>query len=46
MQEKVKEYPLRSKLHLNAVLILICGLQLWQKVDLEGSHIHIFHPAL
>ena len=20
--------------------------RLWQKVDLEGSHIHIFHPAL
>ena len=43
VQEKVEEYPLGSKLHLNAVLIWICGLRLWQ---LEGSHIHIVHPAL
>ena len=46
MQEKVEEYPLGLKLHLNAVLVWIYGLRLWQKVDLEGSHIHIFHPAL
>ena len=46
VQEKVKEYLLGSKLHLNAVLVWICGLKLWQNVDLEGSHIHIFHPAL
>ena len=46
MQEKVEEYPLGSKLHLNAVLVWIYGLRLWQTVDLEGSHIHIFHPAL
>ena len=43
VQEKVEEYPLGSKLHLNAVLIWIYGLRLWQ---LEGSHIHIVHPAL
>ena len=43
MHEKVEEYPLGSKLHLNAVLVWICGLRLWQNVDLEGSHIHIFH---
>ena len=43
MQEKVEEYPLASKLHLNAVLVWICGLQLWQNVD---THIHMFHPAL
>ena len=42
MQEKVEGYPLGSKLHLNAVLVWIYGLQLWQNVDLEG----IFHPAL
>ena len=46
MQEKVEEYPLMSKLHLNGVLVWICGLRLWQKVDLEGSHIHIFHPVV
>ena len=39
MQEKVEEYPLGSKLHLNAVLVWICGLRLWQNIDLEGSHI-------
>ena len=46
MQEKVEEYPLGSKLHLNAVLVWTCGLRLLQNVDLEESYIHIFHPAL
>ena len=36
MQEKVEEYHLGSTLHLNAVHIWICGLRLWQKVDLKG----------
>ena len=45
VQEKVEEYPLGSKLHFNAVLFWICGLRLWQNVDLEGSHIDIFHPS-
>ena len=26
--------------------LLDLWILLWQKVDLEGSHIHIFHPAL
>ena len=44
-EEKVEEYPF-NKLHFNAALVWICGLRLWQSVDLEGSHIHIFHSAL
>ena len=42
MQEKVEEYPLGLKLHLNAFLDWICGLWLWQSVNLEGSHILFF----
>ena len=44
-EEKVEEHLLGSKLHSNVVLVWICGLQFWQSVSLEGSHIHIFHLA-
>ena len=37
VQEKVEEHPLGLKLHLNAVLVWICGLWLWQSVGLEES---------
>ena len=36
----------KEKISVKAVECWISGLRLWQKVDLEGSHIHIFHPAL
>ena len=46
VQAKVEEHPFGPKLHLNVVLVWICGLRLWQNVGLEGYHIHIYHPAL